>query len=83
MQAYPLLGFLMKAMVALVIYKIGVKPLNRFFEYTNKVSYEWYLEHILVLSINFKFARGIMPFYVDWCLLMGLSYEWLLGITGW
>ena len=73
----------MKAMVALVIYKIGVKPLNRFFEYTNKVSYEWYLEHILVLSINFKFARGIMPFYVDWCLLMGLSYEWLLGITGW
>lgn len=50
----------MKAKVTLIIYKIGVKLLNRFFEYTNKVSYEWYLVHILVFSIYFKFARGIM-----------------------
>lgn len=79
MQAYPLLGFLMKATVALIIYKIGVKPLYRFFGYINKVSYEWYLEHILVFSIFFKFARGIMPFYVDRCVLMVLSYVVAIG----
>lgn len=78
-QAQSLPGFLMKAKVALIIYKIGVKLLNRFFEYTNNVSYEWYLVHILVFSIYFKFARGIMPFYVDWCLLMGLSYVVAIG----
>lgn len=51
--------------MVLIIYKIGVKPINRFFEYTNKVSYEWYLIHILIFSIYFKFARGILPFYAD------------------
>lgn len=65
--------------MALIIYKIGVKFINRFFEYTNKVSYEWYLVHILVFSIYFKFARGLMPFYVDWCVLMVLSYVVAVG----
>ena len=65
--------------IALIIYKIGVKPINRFFEYTNKVSYEWYLVHILVFSIYYKFARGIMPFYVDWFVLMVLSYVVAVG----
>ena len=65
--------------MALIIYKIGVKAINRFFEYTNKVSYEWYLVHILVFSIYFKFVRGFMPFYVDWCVLMVLSYVVAVG----
>lgn len=65
--------------MALIIYKIGVKFINRFFEYTNKVSYGWYLVHILVFSIYFKFARGILPFYVDWCMLMVLSYVVAVG----
>ena len=65
--------------MALIIYKIGVKFINRFFEYNNKVSYEWYLVHILVFSIYFKFARGFMPFYVDWCVLMMLSYVVAVG----
>lgn len=65
--------------MALIIYKVGVKPINRFFEYTNNVSYEWYLVHILVFSIYYKFARGIMPFYVDWCVLMVLSYVVAIG----
>ena len=41
----------MKAKVALIIYKIGVKLLNRFFEYTNKVSYEILCYLVLVLII--------------------------------
>ena len=65
--------------MALIIYKVRVKVINSFFEYTNKVSYEWYLVHILVFSIYFKFARGIMPFYVDWCVLMVLSYVVAIG----
>lgn len=65
--------------MVLIIYKIGVKPINHFFEYTNKISYEWYLVHILVFSIYFKFARGIMSFYVDWCVLMVLSYVVAIG----
>ena len=65
--------------MALIIYKLGVKVINSFFEYTNKVSYEWYLVHILVFSIFFKFARGIVPFYADWCVLMLLSYVVAIG----
>lgn len=65
--------------MALIVYKIGVKAINRFFEYTNNVSYEWYLVHILVLSVYFKFAMGILPFYVDWFVLMVLSYVVAVG----
>lgn len=36
--------------LSLIIYKIGIPFVNRFFEFTNKVSYEWYLVHILVFS---------------------------------
>lgn len=65
--------------LALIIYKIGLRWMNRFFEYTNKVSYEWYLLHILVFSIYFKFARGILPSYMDWVILMVASYVVAIG----
>ena len=65
--------------MALIIYKIGIKWCNRFFAYTNKVSYEWYLVHILVFSIYFKFARGVLPFYIDWVILMVASYGVAIG----
>lgn len=65
--------------MALFVYKLSINWVNRFFQYTNKVSYEWYLVHILVFSIYFKFARGIMPFYIDWCVLMVLSYVVAIG----
>ena len=37
--------------LALIIYKVGIKPLNRLLEWTNRFSYEWYLVHMLVLSL--------------------------------
>lgn len=38
--------------MALILYKISIKPVNGFFVYTNKVSYEWYLVHILVFACS-------------------------------
>jgi peptidoglycan/LPS O-acetylase OafA/YrhL len=41
--------------LALLIFSLGVKWINRFFIYTNKFSYEWYLVHILVFVCAFYF----------------------------
>ena len=60
--------------MALIVYKLSINWINRFFQYTNMVSYEWYLIHILIFSIYFNFARGILPFYADWVVLMLVSY---------
>lgn len=65
--------------MALIVYKIGIGAVNRFFEYTNQVSYEWYLVHILVFAIYYQYLRGFMPFYVDWCVLMVVSYAVAIG----
>lgn len=67
--------------MALIVYKVGVRWINRFFEYTNKVSYEWYLIHILIFSIYFKFAKGVLPYYADWILLMAISYGVAIGFN--
>lgn len=50
--------------MALILYKLDLKSVNRFYAYTNKVSYEWYLTHILIFSIYFNVLRGLFPFYV-------------------
>lgn len=64
---------------SIIFYQVGVKWLNKFFEYTNKISYEWYLVHILVFTIYFRFARGVLPFFVDWVILMFISYLVAIG----
>ena len=33
----------------LIIYKLHIKPINGLFVLTNKISYEWYLVHMLSL----------------------------------
>lgn len=65
--------------MALIVYKLSINWVNRFFQYTNKISYEWYLIHILIFSIYFKFARGILPFYADWVVLILVSYVVAIG----
>lgn len=37
----------------LIIYKLHIKPINGLFVLTNKISYEWYLVHMLVFSCTF------------------------------
>lgn len=39
--------------VLLIIYKLQIKPINYVFKFTNKISYEWYLVHILVFGCTF------------------------------
>lgn len=65
--------------MVLIVYKLSINWVNRFFQYTNKISYEWYLVHILIFSIYFKFARGILLFYADWVVLMFVSYVVAIG----
>ena len=75
--------------MALIVYKLCIIWVNRFFQYTNMVSYEWYLIHILIFSIYFNFARGILPFYADWVVLMlvlyvvAIGYHWVVKKIKW
>lgn len=47
--------------LALFIYSIGLKRLNKFFEYTCKFSYEWYLIHLLAFGVVFHFMpKGLL-----------------------
>ena len=47
--------------MALIIYKLEITPINKFFSYINKVSYEWYLVHILV----FVCSNHILDLYFN------------------
>ena len=53
-----LIGYLS---VALLIYKIGLKAVNRFFEWTNGFSYELYLMHSLVFAVIAYLFAEILP----------------------
>lgn len=54
-----LIGYLS---VALLIYKIGVKVVNRFFVWANGFSYELYLVHSLVYAMVAYMVVGKIPF---------------------
>ena len=62
--------------LALFIYGLGIKPLNKFFEYTCKFSYEWYLIHILIFGIVFHFmSKGLVASVIA----LVLSYVAAIG----
>lgn len=71
----------------LIIYKLHIKPINGLFVLTNKISYEWYLVHMLVFSCTFYYLYKLETFgmvaiavisfifsYVVACL-----YHWILS----
>lgn len=60
--------------LALIVYKINVGWLNRFFSYTNRFSYEWYLVHFLVFWIVMHFTAGHLSIIVEMALCLTLSY---------
>ena len=62
-----LIGYLS---VALIIYKVGVSFVNRFFEWTNRFSYELYLLHPLVFTVVFFYLESTLPLVV----LLALSF---------
>lgn len=45
----------------LLVYKAGIDPVNRFFIFTSKVGYEWYLLHGLVFAAQEKLLPNIPP----------------------
>ena len=49
--------------ICLIIYKLSIKWVNKFFSYTNKISYEWYLIHILVFVCCSHFLKEYVPSY--------------------
>lgn len=53
-----LIGYLS---VALFVYKIGLKVINKFFEWANRFSYELYLVHSLVYMIAAYVLSYTMP----------------------
>lgn len=53
-----LIGYLS---VALLIYKIGLKVVDSFFEWTNSFSYELYLVHSLVYTVTAYLLASYLP----------------------
>ncbi len=60
--------------MALFIYKLNTPYLSKFFEYTNKVSYEWYLLHILIFGIYHRFCGAHLPMGMECVVVLSLSY---------
>ena len=65
--------------LALIVYKVGIGPLNRFFSYTNRFSYEWYLVHILVFQVLMSVTRDKIVPSVEIVLCLLLSYVVAMG----
>lgn len=66
--------------LALIVYKVGVVPVNKFFCYTNKFSYEWYLVHILVFQvIRYLFNSDLL--IIEFTVSLFLSYFFAWGYS--
>ncbi len=61
--------------LALIVYKIRIVPVNKFFSYTNRFSYEWYLVHILVFQVVMHFSKGMLPWAAECAICLFLSYS--------
>lgn len=60
--------------VALLIYKMGVKQVNRFFEWASGFGYELYLLHSLVFVVIAFCLKGIVPVYLQLGFSLLLAY---------
>ena len=63
----------------LIVYKIGIKWVNRFFRYTSKIGYEWYLVHSLTFIVVHHYVDGMMPMWMVLVVCIAGSYivAWL------
>ena len=79
-----LIGYLS---VMLIIYKIGISVVNRFFIWASSSGYELYLLHSLVFTVMTYFLKEIVPVYVLLSVnliaayIAGYGYSWLLMKT--
>ena len=76
-----LMGYLS---VMILIYKIGIKWVNKFFIWASGYSYELYLVHSLVFVVLAFYLKGLLPLYglIGVSLLAayaaGYGYSWML-----
>jgi len=59
---------------ALIVYKFGINQINKFFVFTNKFSYEWYLVHILIFQIVMFLLNDTVPNAMEFIICLVLSY---------
>lgn len=60
--------------VLLLIYRMGIKCINRFFQSSSRIGYELYLIHGLVFEILHHFLDGLIPMWAILVLCIALSY---------
>ena len=70
--------------VSLLIYKAGIRYVNKFFEWACGSGFELYLLHSLVFAVMTFFLKGVVPIYVLLSMSLiaayfaGYGYNWLL-----
>lgn len=62
------------ASMLLLVYKLGIKWVNRFFRCTSKIGYEWYLVHSLTFIVVHHFVNGMMPMWMVLAVCLLTSY---------
>lgn len=63
--------------LSLIIYKVGIGHINRFFEWANSFSYELYLMHSLVFVIIAYMIASMMPIQI--LLIISLIVAYIVG----
>ena len=58
----------------LLVYKLGIKWVNRFLCYTSKIGYEWYLVHSLTFIVVHHYMDGVMPMWMVLVMCLLASY---------
>ena len=60
--------------LALLIYKLAVPLINKFFVHISGISYEWYLVHGLVIQLLRSTLKSTMPTLLALLLCLAISY---------
>ena len=66
-----LIGFIS---ILLFIYKLSIPFVNRIICYTNQISYEWYLVHILIFDITKYYINGSTSVVTELAICLLASY---------
>lgn len=65
--------------LAIILYKVAIKSVNYFFIFTNKISYEWYLVHMLIFGCcSYYLMQTELPIIIQ--ALIGLILSYLCAI---
>ena len=63
----------------LLIYKVGIGTVNRFFEWASGFGYELYLVHSLVFIVMAFFLKGVLPLAALLALSLAAAYAVAYG----